>query len=59
VRNLTSFCAYISVINNRPSSNIEEVEPGEDKRRGKVPVKPKHPVDYSKLTKTNGEGANV
>lgn len=45
---------------DRPSSNIEEITPGE-KNNGqeKVQVKPKHPVDYSKLTKTNKEGDNV
>ena len=44
---------------DRPSSNIEEVEPGDDKGRKKVPAKPKHPVGYSKFTKTDKEGANV
>jgi transposase InsO family protein len=45
---------------DRPSSNIEEVEPGKKgKGREKVPVKPKHPVDYSKLTKINEEGVHV
>jgi transposase InsO family protein len=43
---------------DRPSSNIEEVESGENETREKVQVKSQHPVDYSKLTK-NKEVVNV
>ena len=44
---------------DRPSSTIEEVEQDKDKHRNKRLQTPKHPVDYSKLTKTGKEGANV
>jgi transposase InsO family protein len=44
---------------DRPSSTIEEVEQDKDKHRKKGLQTPKHPVDYSKLTKADKGGANV
>lgn len=44
---------------DRPSSTIEEVEQDKDNYWNKGSEKPKHPVDYSKLTKTDKGGANV
>jgi transposase InsO family protein len=43
---------------DRPSSTIEEVEQDNAPSR-KEPKKPTHPVDYSKLTKTEKEAADV
>ncbi len=44
---------------DRPSLTIEEVEQDKDNHWNKGSEKPKHPVDYSKLTKTCKEGDNV
>jgi putative transposase len=44
---------------DRPSSTIEEVEQDQDKHRNKRLQTPKHPVDYSKITKADKEGTNV
>ncbi len=44
---------------DRPSSTIEEVEQDKDKPGNRRLQIPKHPVDYSKLTKTDKGRANV
>lgn len=44
---------------DRPSSTIEEVGQDKDNHLNKEPDKPKHPVDYSKITKAEKETSNV
>lgn len=44
---------------DRPSSTIEEVEQDKDNSWNKGSEKPRHPVDYSKLTQADKGGPNV
>jgi len=44
---------------DRPSSTIEEVEQDKDNYWGTGSEKPRHPVDYSKLTKADKGATNV
>ncbi len=55
--NLVDIYANCFVKRDRPSSTIKEVE--QDIQREQTSKTPKHPVDYSKLTKADKEEVNV